>query len=236
MAQDYGLGPLVTGGHHFALLEHVLKLGPGGVALEFGSGSGESTRLIADHMPVVGFDSCQGLPEDWRPEFPKGAFASWPPIGLPNASFVLGDFADVLPNWAAYHSATPVGLVHFDCDLYRSTKTALDNIGHMLQPGCYIVFDEWHGYDDGPGAAATDHEQRAWREHAASTGIQWAVIGHGEQSWAIRIAHPLAPSDLAKELRRDTGMPWRDCIDAASRTDDYAMAVELLRRTHAEGR
>lgn len=234
MPQDYGLGPLVTGGHHFALLEHVLKLGPGGVALEFGCGAGESTRLIAEHMPVVGFDSCQGLPEDWRPEYPKGSFASWPPIGLPNTSFVLGGFADVLPGWAAYHGAERIGLVHFDCDLYSSTKTALDNIWHMLQPGCYIVFDEWQGYDDGPGASAADHEQRAWREHAHR--FDWTVIGHGEQSWAIRLGHPLEVTAMAKKLRQETGQAWCDCIDAASRTDDYAMAVELLRRTHAEGR
>ena len=65
------LGPNITAAHHFGLLEHVLSSDPEGTAVEFGVGTGQSTRLIAERMPVVGFDSFQGLPEFWRKGFPK---------------------------------------------------------------------------------------------------------------------------------------------------------------------
>lgn len=173
--QDYKLGPRL-GSKMTSTLERVLKLKPAGTALEFGVGEGRTLRMIANHMPVIGFDSFEGLPEKWRDGFEAGMFACAPP-DVPNAELVKGLFADTLPrfNWP-----DRIGLVHIDCDLYSSTKTVLDHLG--LKPGTYVVFDEWHGYN---GCEA--HEQRAWREYADRTGITWEVIGSGPEQWAIRI-------------------------------------------------
>jgi hypothetical protein len=44
---------------------------------------------------------------------------------------------------------------------------------------------------------------------------------------AFEAAFPVL-SDLAKTLRRCTDYPWRDCIEAASRTDDFDEACESL--------
>jgi hypothetical protein len=74
-------------------LKHVLtKLGgallPGGLWLEFGVAEGKTLRMIADQLSrlidgpgadvaggaVHGFDSFEGLPEDWRPGFTSGHF------------------------------------------------------------------------------------------------------------------------------------------------------------------
>lgn len=48
-----------------------------GLVLEFGVASGGTVNLLATHHkgPVHGFDVFTGLPETWRPGFPKGAFA-----------------------------------------------------------------------------------------------------------------------------------------------------------------
>lgn len=172
---DYSLGPPIKTGEHYALLRHTLTLKPQGIALEFGVGGGQSTRIIAEHMPVIGFDSWLGLPETWRPEFPAGAFAYMPPE-IENVELIDGWFEDTVPGC----TFPSVGLVHIDCDLYSSTKTALDYI--PLAAGCVVVFDEWHGYD-----GCEDHEQRAWREYADRTGVTWTVIGHGHEAWAIQI-------------------------------------------------
>ena len=75
--------------------------------------------------------------------------------------------------------------MHFDADLYSSTATALNHVGPHLRPGCYVVFDEWHGFH---GAGPDLHEQRAWCVFADRTGIGWTVTGHGFQQWAVRIA------------------------------------------------
>ena len=177
---DFSLGGFVYAGH-YALLHHILTVyRPQGYALEFGVGSGESARLIAEYMPVIGFGSEEGLPEDWRPEFPKGAFA-FPLPEIDNAAIYEGWFDDVLPTFD-FEALGPVGLIHMDADLYSSTATALKYAGPCIQPGTVLVFDEWHSYD-----GCEDHEQRAWREYAAKTGVSWTVLGHSHQAWAIRI-------------------------------------------------
>ena len=174
---DYGLGPLVETGEHYALLRHTLTLNPTGTAIEFGVGKGESTAIIAAHMPVIGFDSWLGLPDNWRPGFPAGSFAHMPPA-IENVELVDGWFEDTLPDFD--FGALDIGLVHFDADLYSSTKTALQYVGPHLRAGTIVVFDEWHGYDQ-----CQDSEQRAWREFAKDIG--WSVIGHGHEAWAIKI-------------------------------------------------
>lgn len=181
--QSYALGPyLPETGQSYAALRHVVSLNPQGTAVEFGVGSGTSTHIMADHMPVVGFDSGRGLPEAWRPEFPQYSLA----FGIPkveNATIVEGWFDDTLPGFD-FESLGFIGLVHFDADLYSSTATALKYIGPHLRPGCYLVFDEWRGY---PGCE--QHEQKAWREFAEDTGIRWSVVGHTlrDEQWVIRI-------------------------------------------------
>lgn len=187
MSQPYERGPHIEATEHYALLRHVLSLGPTGMALEFGVGRATSTRIIAKSMPVIGFDSWLGLPENWRPKYGAGAFAYNPPGDIPNVTLVDGWFEDTLPE-IYWTSLTFIGLVHIDCDLYSSTKTVLDHIGDFLEPGTYVVFDEFWGYNDGLDASYKDHEYKAWREFAERTQIAWRVIGHCNESWGIQIA------------------------------------------------
>lgn len=178
--QDYSLGPKLTNTYQ-GTLDHVLGLNPYGTAIEFGVGNGNSLRRIAQKMPVIGFDSFEGLPERWRDGFEAGMFACQPP-DVPNAALVRGWFKDTLPGFR-FNPVVPIGLWHLDADLYSSTATILNHIGPHLTPGAYIVFDEYHGYPGADGA----HEQKAWREFVDRTNIKWSVIGHGPEQWAIRI-------------------------------------------------
>jgi len=178
-SQPYSLGPRL-GSHPHAALRHVLKLRPKGVGLEFGVGEGATLRMIAAQMPAYGFDSFQGLPEKWRDGFDKGMFACERPT-IRNASIVPGLFEDTLPNFSWPER---IGLVHLDADLYSSTKTVLDHLGPHLRRGCFLVFDEWHGFE---GAGEDAHEQRAFREFATRTKLTWTVVGHGPEQWVVRI-------------------------------------------------
>lgn len=177
--QDYQLGPRLADTYE-GTLDHILGLHPFGAAVEFGVGEGHSLRRIAKRMRVTGFDSFEGLPERWRDGFDKGMFACTPP-NIPNATLAPGWFTDALPAFD-FGTLGPIGLWHFDADLYSSTVTILDHIGPHLLPGAYIVFDEYHGY---PGHE--DHEMKAWREFADHAGIGWTVVGHGPEQWAIRL-------------------------------------------------
>lgn len=188
----YDLGPDFSGGPEGpdrSLLAHCLNLldtlgGDPVVAVEFGVGSGETTRMIAEYMPVIGFDSFAGLPEDWRPGFPAGKFSHFePPTDIVGATIVPGWFEHTVTgyDWSGYD----IALIHMDADLYSSTKTCLESIGDWIAPGCVVVFDEFHGFDDDLSGEVPG-EQRAWREFA-EPWLEWEVIGHGREQWAIRI-------------------------------------------------
>ena len=180
--RDFSLGPEVVD-EEYGVLRHALAtyVRSDAQAVEFGVGSGTSTALIARYLSVTGFDSFTGLPEDWRDGYPKGSLAFRPPA-IARTHLVVGLFADTLPSFD-FATVCPLGLVHFDADLYSSTATALAYVGPYLRRGCVLVFDEWHGYE-----GAENHEQRAWREYVSrNPRLDWDVIGHGEQSWAIKL-------------------------------------------------
>lgn len=179
--RDFSLGPEIPDdGSRSPVLAHILARKPRGVAVEFGVGRGDSARMIAKQMTLIGFDSALGLPEDWRPEYPRWSF-SHPLPDIDNATMIKGWFNETLPAFD-FDSQGYIGLVHFDADLYSSTRDALRIIGPYLRPGTYCVFDEWTGYD-----GAENHEQRAWREFVDRTDIDWTVVGHFREIWGIRI-------------------------------------------------
>ena len=157
-------------------LEHALSLAPtGGMALEFGVYTGSTLKVIAAARTsggVFGFDSFQGLPEDWRIDFPAGSFKV---DGLPDVSgaeLVVGWFADTLPGFLADHPE-PVDFVHVDADLHSSAKTVLDLVGPRLRPGSVLVFDEFFNF---PGWQ--EHEYRALREYVERTGLSVSYEGY----------------------------------------------------------
>lgn len=159
-----------------ATLEHALSLIPEtGMALEFGVSSGKTLKIIVaacPGRPVYGFDSFHGLPEDWRPGFPAGAFDVPTPPEVPGAELVVGLFADTLPAFLAAHPE-PVAFLHVDADLYSSARTVLELVGPRLRPGSVIVFDEYFNYPGWP-----EHEHKAWREFVAKTGLSFRYEGY----------------------------------------------------------
>ena len=157
--------------HPIATLEHALSLAPaGGMALEFGVYSGRTLRVIAEARPdkqVFGFDSFQGLPEDWRTGLPAGTFATDQLPEITGAELVVGLFEDTLADFLANHPG-PVAFLHMDADLYSSTVIVLEQVRPRLRPGSVIVFDEYFNY---PGWQ--QHEHRAWEEFVAKSGIMF---------------------------------------------------------------
>ncbi|WP_051085893.1 class I SAM-dependent methyltransferase [Actinomycetospora chiangmaiensis] len=152
-------------------LAHALSLAPtGGMALEFGVYSGRTLRQIAAARAgsgVYGFDSFEGLPEDWRAGFRAGTFAVEELPTVEGAELVVGWFADTLPAFLAEHPG-PVDLLHLDADLYSSTTTVLELVGPRLRPGSVVVFDEYLNH---PGWQ--DGEHRAWREYVAAHDVDF---------------------------------------------------------------
>lgn len=160
--------------HH--TLRYALSLAPAeGLALEFGVFEGATLKIIAaarEGRDVYGFDSFEGLPEDWRSGFPKGAFGVDGLPAVPGAELIKGWFSDTLPMFLAEQPG-PVSFLHVDCDLYSSTVTVLDQVGPRLQPGSIVQFDEFFNFP-----AWREHEFRAWQEYVARTGITYEYAGY----------------------------------------------------------
>lgn len=160
-------------------LQYVLReklVNQDGLWLEFGVGSGHTLNLICEYRlqgTVYGFDSFEGLPSDWRPEFPKGAFKqpSLPQVKS-NATLIKGLFEDTIPQFIAAQTQQYISLLHIDCDLYSSTKTVFSYLGARLTKGSIIVFDELIGY---PGFE--EHELKAFYEFALASEKKFQWIG-----------------------------------------------------------
>ncbi len=142
------------------LLFALSKASPDGVALEFGVFSGKTLSVITQHFPLksFGFDSFEGLPEDWRDGFPKGTFAM---SGFPivhGAIIFIGWFQDTLNKFKDEYNQK-ISFIHLDADLYSSTKYVLNGLNERIEPGCILLFDEFMNYE-----GFEEHEYRAFNE------------------------------------------------------------------------
>jgi hypothetical protein len=146
-----------------------------GDILEFGVAGGESLRVFADRCPerhVFGFDTFEGLPEDWWTR-PKGSFAAAPPkIDRPNVKLVKGLFNESLPGFLKEWPGR-AAIVHVDCDLYSSTRECLSNILPRCNLGTVVLFDEYYNYRD-----FAQHEWLAWRELRVAHRLAAQCIGY----------------------------------------------------------
>lgn len=132
-----------------------------GFYMEFGVGVGQSINFLAALNPkktIYGFDSFEGLPEDWG-IFPKGSFGlhgSLPRV-LHNVGLIKGWYDEVLP--LLNLGDKPISLIHIDCDIYSSTKSVFTLLNKNIVPGTIILFDEFYNY---PGYE--EHEYKAFVE------------------------------------------------------------------------
>jgi hypothetical protein len=124
----------------------------GGYVLEFGVGGGNSLNYIAGltDRRIFGFDSFEGLPENWSPNsqiiFAKGSFKYDPPENVQdNVELVTGWFEDTIPVWKEVNFG-PIAFLHIDSDLYSSCVTILTELNDQIKPGTIILFDELISY------------------------------------------------------------------------------------------
>jgi len=155
-----------------------------GDILEFGVYKGESLVDFAERCPqrqVYGFDSFEGLPEEWWTR-PKGAFQSaLPNIDKCNVTLVKGLFdeslSEFLNEWRG-----KAAIVHVDCDLYNSTLSCLRPILSRCQKGTVILFDEYYNYSE-----FARHEWLAWRVICAQYNIAASCIAYDGRRAAFEL-------------------------------------------------
>jgi len=170
-----------------ALLERMTRLSPQeGLILEFGVFSGATINRISSvtKKTVYGFDSFEGLPEDWNRGMNKGFFKCDPPAVNENVELIAGWFNETLEGFLANHEGK-IAFCHVDCDLYSSTKYVLDTLKDRFQPGTNLLFDELANFPD-----YEDHEYKAFLEFLSDENNDYDIefLGRkGVESYGFKL-------------------------------------------------
>ena len=117
--------------------------------LEFGVYTGRGVNFFSNYVKTFyGFDSFEGLNEDWVGNFmPKGHLSlnKKIPKVAPNVELVVGRVQDTLENFLDKHNPK-INFVNFDMDTYESTKFTLEKIKPYLVKNSIIIFDELYNF------------------------------------------------------------------------------------------
>ncbi len=143
--------------------------------IEFGVAWGESFKwwLKQNNNPsstFYGFDTFNGLPEDWGP-FKKGSFSSnheLPDINNDaRGKFLKGLFQQTVPGFVKELDNTKRNVILMDADLYSATLYALTSLAPYLKKGDIIFFDEF---------VVPTHEFKAYSDFIQSYYINLELI------------------------------------------------------------
>lgn len=149
----------------YQLYEYLLKEHLGAraiVYLELGVADGETfgwwiERLRHPDSRFYGFDTFEGLPEDWGTH-KKGSFSNQGKIPVFNDEryfLYKGLFQETLPPFLADLTDNHPKLILLDADLYSSTLFALTALAPRLRTGDILLFDEFF---------SPQHEFRAFHD------------------------------------------------------------------------
>ncbi|MGA2250950.1 TylF/MycF/NovP-related O-methyltransferase [Terracidiphilus sp.] len=155
--------------HRFELYSSVNQLlGNQAVCyLEFGVWKGESLRKwtqLNNHPDsrFYGFDSFEGLPEDWQHiggTTTKSAFdldGNLPIFDDSRVGLEKGWFQQTILPFLREHEITHPLVIHNDSDLHSSTLYTLAMLDSYIKPGDIIIFDEY---------SSPLNEYLAWKEY-----------------------------------------------------------------------
>lgn len=155
-----------------------------GLWLEFGVGKGVTAEFIAENNDgniLIGFDSFEGLPEDWKMSdtlaYLKGHYnlnGTMPPLKSKNIRLLRGYFEETLPDFLS-RNVQPCAFIHLDCGLYASTLFVLKTLhAHgKLVKGTVILFDEFYNYQ-----YFEKHEFKAFQEFFQQVDLKYAWMAH----------------------------------------------------------
>ena len=141
--------------------------------LEFGVFMGRTTRYWSTKLRnpearLHGFDSFEGLPEEWAGKAPGKIFnaaGQIPVIADSRVQFFKGWFDQVLPGYQVPEHE--VLLLIMDADLYSSTSYVLRYLRPYIRPGAFIYFDEMNH---------PEHEPKAFDEFMKETSLKFKPV------------------------------------------------------------
>lgn len=142
--------------------------------VEFGVANGQSFKWFLQQNKnyksrFYGFDTFDGLPEDWGP-YKKGAFSNSnkvPKINDERGKFFKGLFQQTVPDFLKNFNNDARNVIMMDADLYSATLYALSSLAPWLKKDDIIFFDEF---------AVPTHEFKAFLDFTQSYYINLQLI------------------------------------------------------------
>lgn len=164
-----------------------------GLVLEFGVYQAKTLNLISKRFNkdiVFGFDSFEGLPEDWKGTeneiLRKGTFSvSKLPKVRKNVRLIKGWFNETLPKFLETEPEPIIKFLHIDCDLYSSASCVLSLLNKRIVPGTIIVFDELANWiEKSRYSNYKDGEWKALEEWVNKYNRSYTILGRGKHCQA----------------------------------------------------
>lgn len=164
-----------------------------GLNLEFGVYNAVTINCLATARPDLefhGFDSFEGLPEDWdmgQKNVKADAFNrdGVLPEVPENVKLYKGWFTDSIPDFIRSQSdkgymkmKKNISFLHVDCDIYSSTVEIFENFNDYIVAGTIIRFDElacWrHVFGEAsPKSKANRVMYTTWKDHEWKATNEW---------------------------------------------------------------
>lgn len=144
--------------------------------VEFGVSDGNSFNWWVKNNEntnsrFFGFDTFEGLPENWGMTYEKGEMAAEiPKINDKRVKFYKGLFQETVPSFLEQNNFENRRrkIIHCDADLFSSTLYSLSKISAVLKVGDLILFDEFN---------VPNHEFFAYKIFSETFYIKTELIG-----------------------------------------------------------
>ena len=123
--------------------------------LEFGVFKGGSINLFSEYLSplskkIYGFDSFEGLREDWKGHvfYPKGSLSlnKKLPDVKKNVYLNQGWIQDTLPTFLKQEKVNKINFIHIDVDTYETTKFILSQTKELMSENAVILFDDLYNF------------------------------------------------------------------------------------------
>ena len=101
-----------------------------------------------------------------------------------NVNLYKGWFKDSIPEYLKDHKKQleDILFLHIDCDIYSSTKTIFNLLGHKIVKGTIIVFDEYfayHGWEK--------HEFAAFQEFINKNNLNYEYLAYNVNAMQVAV-------------------------------------------------
>lgn len=153
--------------------------------LEFGVAYGNTMRWWSTNIQnpsarFFGFDTFEGLPEDWH-LFQKGEMSPggvFPDINDKRIQYFKGLFQETLLPFLKNYDNSRRKVIHIDADLYSSTLFVLTMLAPYLRKNDIIIFDEF---------GVPTHEFKAFTEFISSYYLEYEVLAAGNNYFQLTV-------------------------------------------------